>query len=353
MKARLAAAALACAALLAWDLELRSRAAARRVELGRAGPVLPPAERRDVPVAALRLEGAGERWTYARRAGRWSVLGLAAPCDGAAIEGLIGALLGAQGLVVAEDTALAPSYGIAAPETLVVSLLGPRALEDPSGDVLAAFELGRSVPARESSFLRRRGERAIWSVDGDLRAPLVQRVRPGLPPLLDPQLVPRGWAGRREGLQRISVERPGEPPLLLQRVPAAVAPEELASGARPWVWSLEVGGSAREAGEAAASYAAFLQSATWNDLGREDGPPPGSALARLVLGGSQGASLVLEVHPAGASGTPVRVAGDEALLLVDPTTAALLLPRPEQLAASAGDPWSPALGSGGEGGEGG
>lgn len=352
MRRRLLLAALACAALVAWNLALESRAVERRSARGRVGRVLPAERRQGLPVAALRLEAAGgERWTYVRRAGRWSGLSFPGVCDGAAIEGLIAGLLEARGLVVSEDTAEAPAYGIAAPQTLVVSLCGPRAQGDPGGDVLEAFEIGSSVPARETSFLRRRGERAIWSLDADLRAPLLRRGRPGLPPLLEPCVVPQAWPGWREGLARVRVERSGAPSFVLERRSVEVTPEELGRGQRPWSWTVVGDQGETEAAPAADAFAGFLPRAPWSDVldpASGAGAPP---RARLVLEGAQGAALELLFGAPTAAGTPLEVPAFESLVLVTPEVEALLLPAVEALTSpEEDDPWSAFLRSAAGGG---
>lgn len=306
MKSALLTLATLVALSLAADRWLATRAADAAHARQRVGTLFTleeAAELRKLP--ALTLELPGERHRYGRIGGEWRCLSLFdAPADGRAVQALIDAVVGAEGLVHAREVADAPRYGINVPATARIALQGPAAAQ--GGDVRAVLEVG--LGNGQGCFARRQGTKEIWSLAGDLRATLAQRLAPGLPPLLAPALVPARWREESGGIAR--VERTGaDGTLVLERRERALDPATAQPGMLPWTWVLAPG-----AGEVVADgleryverlealdYVGVLDPAARGGLGLE---PP---LARVTLVPRTGAPLVLAFGARDEDGAPVWV----------------------------------------------
>lgn len=345
--------AVAILGVLALLLGLAEAWLARRAEraglaAGRVGPLFTPAEAerlRQQP--ALRIEGGGTQHAYGRLGGEWRCLSYhEAPADARAIRELLEGIAGAEGIVHASGTEAAPAYGLNTPRTLRVSIQGPRALQEPGGDVLATLELGTSTPT--GGFVRRKGTPEIWSIASDLRAPLERRVAPELPPLLEPAVVPQAWleAGGlvaltlAQGASRIELLRRDVPP-----DPEAAGPASL-----PWRWVLRDGASeARldpEAGEAFASYVSGLPYLAVEPRTAKEQAGLAPPRAVLTLEGREGPPLRLELGASDARGrVALWVEARQTLYRIAPEALELLLPSREALLAEypEDDPWSTAL----------
>ncbi len=343
-------------ALAAWDVALERRRMRERAEESRVGTLFTPDETERLrKQPALRIELAGESHLYGRVEGEWRCLSYhRAPADGAALQRLLDTLARAEGIVHSSSVDEAPAYGINAPETIHASILGPRAL-DRGGDVQASFDLGKSIPGRGASFLRKQGTKEIWAIDGDPRAELEHRIAPALPPLLAPTVVPAPWLEESGGLARVTVERGVGPGFTLERRERALGPEELAGGKLPWTWVLDPDGSAQELpGEAASAYAGYVERAPYLDVlegekrAESDFEPPA---ATIVLSGREGAPLRLVFGSARPDRrVPLWVERSQALYLVAPEVFELCAPDPARLAQeSEENPWSAALRGEGDG----
>ena len=337
MKPALLTLAALVALFLAADRWLAARAADAALSRQRVGTLFTldeAAELRKLP--ALTLELPGERHRYGRISGEWRCLSLHdAPADARAVQALIDAVVGAEGIVHAREVADAPRYGLNVPATLRIVLQGPAAAQ--GGDVRAVLEVGAGNG--QGCFARRQGTKEIWSVAGDLRATLAQRPASGLPPLLAPSLVPARWREESGGIVRVEREGAGEP-LVLERRERELDPATAQPGMLPWTWVLAPGadeveddGFERTVGRLEnLAYVSVLAPATRAELGLE---PP---VARVTLVARTGAPLVLAFGARDAAGAPVwveasgmlyRVAADE-LEAVFASRAALLAENEEQ-----------------------
>lgn len=306
MRSALLTLATLIALLLAADRWLAARdgsAARARQRAGTLFTLEEAAELRKLP--ALTLELPGERHRYGRIGGEWRCLSLFdAPADGRAVQGLIDAVVGAEGLVHARAVADAPRYGINVPETVRIFLQGPAAAQ--GGDVRAVLEVGAGNG--QGCFARRQGTKEIWSVAGDLRATLQQRLAHGLPPLLAASLVPAKWREESGGIVRVEREGAGAA-LVLERRERELDPATAQPGMLPWTWVLAGGanevvedGFERFVGRLEnLAYAAVLDPALRTGLGLE---PP---LARVTLVPRTGAPLVLAFGNRDELGAPVWV----------------------------------------------
>ncbi len=337
-------------ALAVADGWLGARATRARADDARVGTLFSRAEAEHLrKQPALRIEEGGRAHAYGRVSGEWRCLSLfAAPADGRALQALLDGMLTAEGIVHARTVEEAPAYDINTPATLRVSIQGPRAAQDPGGDVLATLEIGRSVLGHEACFVRRRGTKEIWSVSNDLRAPLERRIAPGLPPLLAPSAVPAAWL-EQGGSVRLTLERGGERHVL-ERRERELDPATIQPGMLPWSWVLDPEGAARELDATLASaFADFLEHLPYVDvLAPAQRAARGLAepLAVLTLSARAGAPLVLAFGSAGAHGRlALWVEASQTLYEVEPAVFALAVPTPDELTTihAQGDPWSAAL----------
>jgi hypothetical protein len=340
---RLLALALVCVLLGAWERALAGRARKARGARTTVGRLLPSAEREAMPIAAVRvLEGDGTQHLYARGGGRWRCLTLFdAPADGDAIGALVERLSEAEGTRLDVPSDALATYGIGTSDTLRVQLCGAGVLSDPSGDVLAAFDLGRRLPARGGGFARRVGTPEVWEIDSDPRDVLEQRVAPHLPPLLATGIVPAAFSGQRAGVRTVRAASGGVELFALTRRTVELTPEEVQNGIAPFVFDLTGGGATRPAsGQHALAYTVHLLRARWADL---LDPREADALRRdpaavieLRADDGEAATLLLGApRPDGAvavwsreSAAHYLVSGEVAALLV-PTAAELTDPAAE------------------------
>jgi len=334
--------------LAAWNALLAAREERARESSNRVGALFSPEEAERLrKQPALRVELAGEAHAYGRVQGQWRCLSYRqAPADARAIQGLIDGLVRAEGLVHSREVAEAPLYGINAPGTIRVSLQGPRATQDPGGDVLATIEIGKNQPGRDSCFVRKQGTREIWAISGDLRAPLLARAS-GLPPLLEPAAVPAAWL-EQGGAAEIEVRR-GDEHFTLARRDRTFDPASAQPGDLPWTWILDPGASEQELPPSvAAAYADFVERLPYVDVldearRAESGlAPPHATVALRPL---EGAPLVLAFGaPDSAGRVPLWVEATRALYLVDARVFELAAPTRSLLARAEEDehPWSDA-----------
>jgi hypothetical protein len=347
MAKRILAALLALAALVAWERSLSARERAERRDSMRIGRLVSKEEREGRTLAALRVEQAGAAHAYARVGGRWrctTYRGALASED--RINSLLKNLFEAEGIVQTRDRAREADYGLAASEAARLEFL------EPDGKPLLSFELGRSTGDGEGAFLRRTGAAEIWSVDQDPHAELDRSSAPGLPPLHELTVVPAGWPGSARTLQRIEVERAGQPPYALELRERAVTPEEMREGASPFEWILVRGGPGGPEEPCApplgvgystfltrAPYAEVLEPALAAEMGLD------RPVARVALVPAEGEPCSVVLAPSQHVDRMV-VACDAAGMAyaVLPEVAELLFPAPEMLLPTApGNPWDPWL----------
>jgi hypothetical protein len=329
------------AALLAtWDRALEARLERSRSDTTRIGRLIPKEQRESRPVAALRLvSGGGESHLYVHTGGVWRCASWRrAVASREALEALITKLLEAEGHVQSEDPARQTVYGLGLESAHVVFLHGPGVdPRDATRDVIAAIEVGSSVPGLEGAFVRRRGERAVWAIDVDpndlFRRPAGRRV----PPLLEAAMVPGSWAGRSMHPRRIVVQDREGASYALELHQLPVTPEELREGKPGFEWIL-VRGSEREVAQLAlaTSYASFLLRAPWVDVldpaaVREvDFDRPA---AQVTLEPAEGeAVLVLLAEERGPQGGAlVHVTLSGSTFAVDPAVEEALFPQAQRL----------------------
>jgi hypothetical protein len=338
------------------DAWLAGRETRARDEERRVGPLFRPDEAESLrKQPAFRVELAGEQYSYGRVEGQWRCHSYhKAPADARAVQSLLDGVAQAEGIVHARTAEEAQAFGINTPRTLKVSIQGPRAMQDRGGDVLATLEIGSAQGGREGCFVRKKGTPEVWSIASDLRAPLEQRLAPGLPPLLEPSAVPGSWLEQGGGATRITLARGGER-TVLERRERELDPATMEPGMLPWTWVLAGGGAPEldvtlQDGVAGA-FTGFLERLPYVavlDAEKKDGLGLATPQATVTLEPRTGAPLVLAFGASDAQGrVALWVAASNTLFLVKAETFRLALPEPELLTAERDEkeenPWSAAL----------
>ncbi|HKB14624.1 MAG TPA: hypothetical protein VKF62_01085, partial [Planctomycetota bacterium] len=219
----------------------------------------------------------------------------------------------------------------------------------PASDLLLSLDVGAAAPAIGGGYVRRTGEREIWSVDVNLREELAPEGPTPLPPLVERTLFPTAWPGAAKGMKSFRVEPAGAEPFELEGRPREVSPEDMRAGKSPWQWFVKRPSGELPANEAlASSYAAFLQRAPRLEVAEATLEPQAglsSPMGKVVLVPNEGDPLVVTVGSGRiGTGVPVKNSFGGTLDLAAPLVAQLLLPRAEQLLQPAGpNPWEPFL----------
>ena len=345
MRGSLGLLALVTLGLGLWVRRLADEEEALRASRSRVGHLLTPAERADIPLAAIRVELAGTSLLYGRFDGMWRCREYhLAPVDVQALESLFQKLTQAEGMVHTTETDEARVYGINTPETIRVSLCGRRVLEDPGGDVLFAFDVGKPIPGRDGAFVRRRGTKEIWGIDANPLEELTRTVAPGVPPLLEKGVLPRSWPGWAQQPDRIFVDHAATGYELQKRI-ADIDPAELKPGQVPWRWFLDPGPDEKETASGPTSaYSFFLQQVPYLAvLPREELPGAGmeAPVAVVTLAAPRGEPLEARIgRPRGDGTSPVWVPFTQTLYLVTDEVADLLAPSKSLFAlGSEENPW--------------
>lgn len=192
--------------LIAWDRAAATRDVRTRAHdpvIERLAPREALAGRTAAAVTIERPQDGGSLF-YARKRGVWRCReAFGAVADERAVEELLASLLGARGVVRTDDPARAAAYGF--DDAVTVVLHGPKVLERPDRDVIAAFELGASVTrdGRSSAFVRASGSARILEIDRDPRATLAQNGDSALPPLIDTHLLAGSTPAGFHGFERL------------------------------------------------------------------------------------------------------------------------------------------------------
>ena len=345
MKRSLALMVLATVGLGFWMQRIADEEEALRAARSRVGHLLSPAERENIPLAAVKVDIGGTSLLYARFEGMWRCREYhLAPVDLQALESLFQKLTQAEGMVHTDETDEAAVYGINTRETIRVSLCGRKVLEDPGGDVLFAFDVGKAIPGRDGAFVRRRGTKEIWGIDANPRVELTQSVAPGVPPLLEKGVLPRSWPGWAQQPDRIFVDHAASGYELNKRI-ADLDPAQMKPGQVPWKWFLDPGPKERETASGPSSaFSFFLQQVPYLAvLPRDELPRMGleQPTAVVTLAAPEGDPLEARIgRPLGDGTTPVWVPFTQTLYLVSDEVAGLLAPSKSLFAlGSEENPW--------------
>jgi hypothetical protein len=341
--------------LAALESKLSSRSDETRRASSQVRQLIPPEKREGKLVAVLRLEDPIKKEThvYARQKESWKCLSrFGAPCDEGKIRGLLDQLFSTQGIVQSRTRGRAGDYGLAYGSALVLSLHGPNAVRDPAGDRIAAIEVGSSAPGGGGCYVRIPGIEEVIAIDADLRGDLAPPPEaPGLPPLVDPHVVPAGWPGGG-GIDRIRVERDDGERFELVRREKKLDPSELKAGGIPWDWFLVRDGKEEAAGAGPSnSFTSYLRRAVVTSLVE---PKAATDLgldrpaSKLVLSPTKGDACEIAIGRKGpGGGVPARNSASGGVFEVTEETARLLAPAAKDLLAPADgqapNPWDAAM----------
>lgn len=334
--------ALLLAGLVMWDRSLTENQSQQRLQSARIVPLLIDNPFEERPVAAIRLDvGASDVFLYAYHDGIWRcVTTYGAPAENASIEAIIPALVRAQGVIRTTDPSDAASFGLDGEDALRLAICGSELFTHPTGDVIYALDIGRSIPATGGSYVRPVHSDEVWAIDVDLRSMLNVDHASGMPPMLDPHIVPQAWPGVRLGPARIAIERRGEETIEITR-----RQRDAAEQGPQWEWIVQEGDSAF-VGELlqVTSYAVFLTRAPYAGI---LAPRPleqfglDEPLAIITYETAEGPRLQLVLGgPGPRGGIVVLNTFTQVLYEVEPDIIARLLPEIDLLLDNAqGNPW--------------
>lgn len=349
---------LAAVGLWQWNGALAAEREAARHQRHRIGRLVSSEERDEMLVAAVSVEHGDERWLYGRLGGLWRNLDHhQAAASESAISGLVDAILQGEGVVQSDDPTRFGDYGIGTPDGWRVVLHGTEVLTAPDRDALLSVDVGLPVEGLDGCFVKRSDRDVVWALDTDPYA-LLSSAPDGLPPLLEPTLLPASWPGARSGIRGVGIDRrwDGVRYGLDLRRDDSVTPAQLQKGASPYTWILQrPDGSEQETIPILGSaYSIYLRRARWSEVvdprrAKELGLDLPAALVQLVPAApAEGAApprldLVIG-SPMGDGRWPVFNTLTENLFLVEKAVIDLLVPRPELLLPGAEvNPWALAM----------
>ena len=218
------------------DRNLDRAAAVRRAADPAIERLVAPERLAGERVAAISIETSSGKLLYGRKQGSWRCReAFGAVCDEARLRALLGSLADARGVERAAGPGSESAYGLGAAERVTVRFHGSKALAAPDGDVLLAFEIGRSFPEgpRGRAFVREVGSDRILEIDRDPARALASE-RGSIPPLVDAHLLAGSLAGEFRGFREIRIEPLEGEALRITRDPNAPAEPDSA-------WILERG----------------------------------------------------------------------------------------------------------------
>ena len=335
---------LLLAALLAWDRSLTARREVQREQTSRVGPLLDEDPFLQRQVAAVRLDSGDDVHLYVFHDGLWRCVTYHnAPALNEPIEAIIPALINAQGVIRSTDPADAPSFGFDDQHPLRLSVSGSEVFTHHAGDVIYAFDLGRSILATGGSYVRPVNTDTIWAIDHDFHHLLAPDETSSIPPMLEPHIVPRTWPGVRQGPTRLTIQH-GDRTIQITREPADPADDGL-----QWQWHVQEGAAAY-LGDVlqVTSYAVFLTRAPFADvLPPQAGDPYrlGNPLAVITDEIADGPPLQLIIGGPGPGGGPVVLNSLTGVAYeIEPDITGRMLPDIDLLLdGERGNPWEPWL----------
>jgi hypothetical protein len=345
------------AALVAWERVLVHRAAEQRRESARIESLVTRKQffgdaASGRPIAAVRLIRGDDIFLYVHHDGLWRCMQAhGAPALASVIHNLLPRLFEAEGVVQTRRAEDAAAFGIGTDETIRLAFCGPDVLTELDGDVIYALEIGRAITATGGSYVRPRPPRgsshdsdAIWAINVNMREGLSEE-RPGVPPMLDPHIVPEAWPGWGIGLQRIVIQH-GEETILAERRERELSEEQQRTGEPPWEWIVERVGDESLPGDvmqlwnftgflARMPYAGVLAPRSMEEFGLDS--PRGA----VTLESGDGHALQLIVGGAAGprGGAIVLNTFTRNVYEVDPAVVQAMLPQRDALLGGDAPPW--------------
>jgi len=284
------------------------------------------------------LTGTGShQWTYVRRGGAWRYpanFGAYAAAD--RLEFLLSSLLRSMGTIVSTDPDALVRFGLAGQQIIRV------VLEDELGAPLLEVDVGRIAPGPRGgeAYVRRARQDTVFH----LHANPQQALAGGVPPMLDPRVIPRAL-GRR-AIVEVNFES-GDPfgPQSLRRVeagsetdPGRGRPPAALGPTYEWVATFD-GRQDTCLNASAYAYLSFLARLRYRAV--VDPTGPGYQLGtggRLTLVDEDGARDVLEVGARRGDEVYLHLRAAGLVYTLDPAKARLLVPSPQLLLGPLPDP---------------
>ncbi len=347
--------ALGAAFVALWSLEamLHAKEVASRDSAYRIGRLIRKEERDRIQAAAVSVGPKnGTKWIYARDENRqWVCLNFQlALASEEMIDRLMKTLLDAEGTVRTRDLSHASEYGIDSEGTWEVRLHGPDIRGPEQLDVRFTVDLGSPLDDMSGCFIKRSDDAGIWEIDTNPWTALEPGARPGLPPMLDPHVVPRVWPGQSRRVNVIRVEHADGEAFELTLHDVEITEEEFRLGKSPYEWHLQGDGHETVAPSRPASgYSSYLFFTPYADL-----PDPrltkelgfDQPRARVLLTPAEGEVCELRVSAKTLEDglVPVLNLRAQRLYAVAPAVAELVAPRRSAFAGEDGpNPWETEL----------
>lgn len=285
----------------------------------------------------VRVGAGAHHWTYERRGRAWRYPArFGAYASGDRLEFLLSSLLSSTGTAVSTDPEDLARFGLHPPQIIRLDL------EDEMGVALLQVDVGRVAPGPRGGevYVRRVAQDTVLHLHANPR----QALGGGLPPMLDPRVIPRDL--RRRAIVRVDFESDDPAgPLALRRVTAEPAvetgPGRPPAGLGPtyeWVATYD---SRRDTCVNASAYAylSFLSDLRYRDIvdpaGREY--QLGSS-GRLSLVDEEGAVDVLEMGARRGDEVYLRLRPAGLVYTIDAGKARLLVPSRQLLMESLPQP---------------
>lgn len=326
-------------------LEERAReAASAAVPPARLMERLAPGER---GIGAIRLyDSGGAELIYSNRIdGVWRCLTTTgAVVDLRIMNRLFDKMLTAPVRIRSDRPADPGAYGVGLDQTPVIALY-PRAGDGERAEDLPALleiEIGHALADEDQTFLRVVGETAVLVLEADLDAEL-RTPAPGIPPLVDPHLVPASWPGAGGAPRQVQVRPRTGPAFDLLRIDAGDEGDPTESGSR-WVVRHPDGREVPAMSIAAMAYSMYLLRtpivAVVDPMRVGDHGLGGEGVSRLLVEGVGGAVLEVRIGEMQNWGLPAWTSFGRSLLALDPAMESVLFPDPALLTEEGREsPW--------------
>lgn len=256
---------VALAGAVAWDLSLsRSEGALRAstMRVGRFAKLGKPEHRKaDTATRIVVTASSGQKWEYVKEADGWRCPSYnSAPASEEKIKSVITKAFEAEGIIQTFDPARHGEFGLGKGSGFQLDAKGiyredrtPKSdnpfagmAGDSSPKVWGpdepwefAWDVGNATIDREGSFVRRRGENAVWHVDQNSHMELDPTPGSKLPPLLDGAIVPMSWLQSAKQIRRVTVQIDGGDQYELELREKQITPDEMKQGKSPFEWWLK------------------------------------------------------------------------------------------------------------------
>lgn len=338
-----------------WRLEesLRADEVAARDSAFRIGRLIRKDERERIQAAAVSVGPKnGTKWIYARdELGHWVCINFQlALASEEMIDRLMKTLLDAEGTVRTRDLSRASEYGIGTDQSYEVRLHGPEISGPDHLDVRFTVELGKPLEDLNACYVKRTDDAGIWEIDTNPWTALAPGAHAGLPPMLDPNVIPRVWPGQSRRVNVIRVEHADGEAFEITLHDIQITEEEFRLGKSPYEWHLHANGTENIAPmRPTGAYSSYLFFAPFADLPdprltKELGFEQPRVRIQLTPADGEVCELRVAPKPLESGLVPVLNLQAQRLYAVTPAVAELLAPRHAAFQGEDGpNPWEAEL----------